>query len=65
HTIGYEHTFVHAVADFVTAVHTGGPIHPDFGDGLEVIAVLEAGLEAAASGRRITVPIILTPQGGS
>jgi predicted dehydrogenase len=64
HTIGYEHTFVHAVADFVTAIHTGGPIHPDFGDGLQVLAVLEAGLESAATGRRTTVPTTLTPEGG-
>jgi hypothetical protein len=56
---------VHAVADFVTAIHTGGTVHPDFADGLEVIAVLEAGLESAATGRRITVPPIHTPEGGS
>ncbi|MGB8853085.1 MAG: Gfo/Idh/MocA family oxidoreductase [Pirellulales bacterium] len=65
HTIGYEHTFVHAVADFVTAIHTGTPIHPDFGDGLQVIAVLEAGLESAASGRRIAVPVSPPLAGGS
>jgi predicted dehydrogenase len=65
HTIGYEHTFVHAVADFVSAIHTGEPIHPDFGDGLQVISVLEAGFEAAASGRRIAVPFDPVPPGGS
>ena len=43
----------------------GGTVHPDFADGLEVIAVLEAGLESAATGRRITVPPIHTPEGGS
>lgn len=65
HILGYEHTFVHAVADFVTAIHTGGTVHPDFADGLKVIAVLEAGLESAATGRRITVPPIPIPEGGS
>lgn len=65
HTIGYEHTFVHAVADFVTAVHTGAPVRPDFADGLRVIAVLEAALESAASGRRINVPPVHSPEGGS
>jgi predicted dehydrogenase len=65
HTIGYEHTFVHTVADFVSAIHTGGAIHPDFRDGLRVIAVLEAALESAASGRQITVSSIHSPEGVS
>ncbi len=65
HTIGYEHTFVHTVADFVTAIHTGEPMHPDFGDGLEVVTVLEAALESAASGRQITVSSTHTPEGVS
>lgn len=65
HTIGYEHSFVHTVADFVTAIHTGGAMHPDFSDGLRVIAVLEAALESAASGRQITVLPILSSDGGS
>jgi predicted dehydrogenase len=65
HTIGYEHTFVHTVADFVTAIHTGAAIRPDFGDGLRVIAVLEAALESAASGRQITVSSIHSPEGVS
>ena len=58
HTIGYEHTFVHAVVDFVTAIRAGTPIHPDFGDGLQVTAVLETALESAATGCRVTVPTI-------
>ena len=63
HTIGYEHTFVHTVADFVTAIHTGDPIHPDFDDGLRVVAVLEAALESAASGRQIKVTPLHSPPG--
>jgi predicted dehydrogenase len=65
HTIGYEHTFVHTVADFVTAIHTGEPIHPDFGDGLQVVTVLEAALESAASGRQVTVSSNHSPEGVS
>jgi predicted dehydrogenase len=65
HTIGYEHTFVHTVADFVTAIHTGAAIRPDFVDGLRVIAVLEAALESAASGRQTTVSSIHSPKGVS
>jgi predicted dehydrogenase len=52
HTIGYEHTFVHAVADFLAAIAGGAPIAPDFSDGLRVAAVLDAGLRSASSGRR-------------
>ena len=52
HTIGYEHGFVHAVADFVAAVSIGTPIEPDFRDGLKFIRVLEAGLRSAESGKR-------------
>jgi predicted dehydrogenase len=52
HLIGYEHGFVHAVADFVEAVVNGTPIDPDFRDGLKCIRVLEAGLRSAESGKR-------------
>lgn len=52
HLIGYEHGFVHAVADFVEAVAKGTPIDPDFRDGLKCIRVLEAGLRSAESGKR-------------
>jgi predicted dehydrogenase len=52
HLIGYEHGFVHAVADFVEAVVKGTPIDPDFRDGLKCIRVLEAGLRSAQTGKR-------------
>ena len=55
HTIGYEHGFTHAVADFVSAVVNGSPIDPDFRDGVKCIRVLEAALRSAAGGRRETV----------
>lgn len=42
HVLGYEHTFVHEVADFVTAVANDKPIAPDFVDGLKVQCVLAA-----------------------
>ena len=56
HVIGYEHEFVHAVADFLKAVETGGQIAPNFHDGMECIRVLEAGLESAKTGRKIDLP---------
>jgi predicted dehydrogenase len=42
HGLGYEHTFVHAVYDFVNAVATGSEVLPDFLDGARCTAVLEA-----------------------
>jgi predicted dehydrogenase len=48
HNIGYEHTFTHAVYDFVNSVAGGSEIHPDFLDGARCAAVLDA----AASSRK-------------
>ena len=42
HIIGYEHTFVHTVADFVNAVVDGRSVQPTFEDGLANQIVLEA-----------------------
>lgn len=44
HIVGYEHTFVHHVADFVCALANGEPFAPNFDDGVAVQAVLEAAL---------------------
>ncbi len=55
HIIGYEHTFSHAVADFLTALAHGSAIHPNFGDGVKVMQVLEAGLRSAATGQKVRV----------
>jgi predicted dehydrogenase len=52
HTIGYEHTFVHGVVDFVDAILKKGKIEPNFHDGMLNSAVLDASLRSAASGRR-------------
>ena len=40
HLIGYEHSFVHTVADFVKAVITRKKIGPDFADGLKTQRIL-------------------------
>lgn len=42
HIIGWEHTFIHEVYDFCEAVATGGEVYPDFIDGLQCQAVLDA-----------------------
>ncbi len=55
HIIGYEHEFTHAVVDFLHAIETGGVIHPNFADGVAESKVIDAGLQSAASGQRITI----------
>jgi len=56
HIVGYEHTFVHHVVDFVRALHDGSPFAPDFDDGVAVQAVLDAALASAKSGKWVKVP---------
>lgn len=55
HILGYEHTFVHTLADFVKALVRGEPFAPDFDDGLAVQAVLAAAQQSAASKRWVEV----------
>jgi len=42
HSIGYEHTFVHAIADFFQAYVQGKSPSPDFRDAAQTQAVLDA-----------------------
>ncbi|MGH7993477.1 MAG: Gfo/Idh/MocA family protein [Limisphaerales bacterium] len=51
HLIGYEHTFVHTVADFVNACAEGKPVQPTFEDGLKNQRVLAAVEESNQKGR--------------
>ena len=46
-SIGYEHTFVHQVADFLKSLETGEPCRPTFQDALETQKVCEAVIESA------------------
>ena len=55
HIIGYEHEFVHAAVDFLEAVDKGTEIRPNLHDGMKVMQVLDAGLDSAATGKRIPV----------
>jgi predicted dehydrogenase len=48
-SIGYEHTFIHQVADFFKSVETGEPCSPTFREALETQKVCQAVLESAAS----------------
>jgi predicted dehydrogenase len=49
--IGYEHSFVHQVADFLEGLASGKPAGPTFRDALETQKVCDAVLESARSGR--------------
>lgn len=48
--IGYEHSFVHQVADFLEGLATGKPASPTFRDALETQKVCDAVLSSASSG---------------
>ena len=51
HVLGWEHSFVHEVRDFLCAIESGTPASPSFADGLAVQRVLTAiELSAAAGG---------------
>jgi predicted dehydrogenase len=52
HLIGYEHTFVHTIADFVRAVIAGKSVQPTFEDGLRNQQVLDA-VSRSAKERRV------------
>lgn len=54
HIIGYEHEFIHSVVDFLDALDKGEKIEPNFYDGMKTMEVLEAGLESARTGKKIT-----------
>jgi len=48
--IGYEHSFVHQVADFLQGLADGKPVSPTFRDALETQKVCDAVLDSAKSG---------------
>ncbi len=49
HLIGYEHTFIHTIADFVGAVVAGESVQPTFEDGFRNQRVLDAAERSAKS----------------
>lgn len=51
HIIGYEHTFVHAIHDFLVALEKNRLPEPNFYDGVKIQAVLEAIEQSAKAGR--------------
>lgn len=55
HIIGYEHSFVHAAVDFIAAVASGSAIEPNFASGVQILKVLEAGLESARTKQQVVL----------
>lgn len=47
--IGYEHSFIHQVADFLRSLETGASCHPTFRDAYETQKVCEAVIDSANS----------------
>lgn len=49
--IGYEHTFINALADFLAGVESGKPAQPDFRSAFQTQKVCDAVLASARSGQ--------------
>ena len=49
--IGYEHTFLNALADFVMGIESGKPTQPDFRNALQTQRVCDAVLKSAKTGK--------------
>ena len=54
--IGYEHTFINALADFLAGLESGVPVRPDFRDALETQYICDTVLKSAKTGAWETVP---------
>lgn len=55
--IGYEHTFINQLADFLGGLESGEKRVPDFEDGYRVQVVCDAVLESARSGQWQTIGV--------
>ncbi|WP_317175968.1 Gfo/Idh/MocA family oxidoreductase [Halomontanus rarus] len=55
HVIGWEHTFVHEIYEFLRAVTGEATYRPDFRDGLATQRIIDAIQRSSESGQRMTV----------
>jgi len=55
HIIGYEHTFIHTIADFVKALVAGKSVEPSFHDGLQNQRVLDAAMKSVQTKRQARI----------
>ncbi|MDD5367950.1 MAG: Gfo/Idh/MocA family oxidoreductase [Anaerolineaceae bacterium] len=56
HIIGWEHTFIHEIADFLQAAGEKKPVQADFYDGLRCQEVLDAVMVSANDQCWVTIP---------
>ena len=49
--IGYEHSFIHQLADFLEALESGQPAHPTFRDALQTTKVCDAIVRSARTAK--------------
>jgi predicted dehydrogenase len=54
-SIGYEHSFIHQIADFIEGLQTGKPAAPTFREALETTVVCDAIIKSGKSGKWITL----------
>lgn len=57
--VGYEHTFLNAIADFVKGLETGKSVQPDFRNALQTQKVCDAVLESARAGQWVATAVEL------
>ncbi len=55
HIIGWEHTFIHEVADLLSAIPGRKPVHPDFYDGYRCQLVLDGVSSSAEHGKWVEI----------
>lgn len=55
HIIGWEHTFIHEIADFLAAIPEKKEIHPDFYDGYRCQLVLDGVSKSADTGQWVEI----------
>jgi len=55
HIIGYEHTFSHAVKDFLKALAGDKKVTPNLWDGAKIMQVLDAAILSDKEGRKVKV----------
>jgi predicted dehydrogenase len=56
HIIGYEHTFILTLADFLQSLADNQRFRPDFNDAIEVQQVLQAVQESASGRTWVSMP---------
>jgi predicted dehydrogenase len=54
-SIGYEHSFIHQLADFLTGVANGTPASPTFREALETTRVCDAIIKSGKTGKWVEV----------